>query len=121
MEGNCEGIGLYPGDGVYRRGFLHQGGLYSREQKLTMEQIWISPVVENILNKTADGAAYHGYWAKDIYKLNANFGTVDDLKDLADELHARGMVRFFQDTAFTCLPGIPQSINVATDSNSEFV
>lgn len=57
-----------------------------------VEQIWISPIVEQILNVTEDGAAYHGYWAKDIFQLNANFGTADDLKNLSDELHARGMV-----------------------------
>lgn len=85
-----------------------------------MGQIWISPVVENILNKTADGAAYHGYWAKDIYQLNANFGTVDDLKGLSEELHARGMVSLFPGYwDSTCLPRIPRVGNVVAYSNSE--
>jgi alpha-amylase len=89
-------------------------------RKLMAEQIWISPVVKNIVNKTADGAAYHGYWADDIYQLNANFGTVDDLKDLSDELHARGMVSSFpRFRGSACSPGIPEFSNVLAYSNGE--
>lgn len=40
------------------------------------DAIWISPVVKN----TAGG--YHGYWAMDLYAVNENFGTKQDLKDL---------------------------------------
>lgn len=34
---------------------------------------------------------YHGYWPKDIYALNENFGTEEDLLSLSDAIHARGM------------------------------
>ena len=44
-----------------------------------------SPVVEN----TDKG--YHGYWAKDFYSINPNFGNEQDLINLADALHAKGM------------------------------
>jgi alpha-amylase len=54
-------------------------------------QIWISPVVENIAGNSADGSAYHGYWAQNIYGVNTNFGTAADLKALSTALHARGM------------------------------
>lgn len=44
---------------------------------------------------TADNActrvAYHGYWPQDIYALNENFGTEEDLISLSDAIHARGM------------------------------
>ena len=40
------------------------------------DAIWISPVVKN----TPGG--YHGYWAMDLYDVNENFGTKQDLKDL---------------------------------------
>lgn len=53
--------------------------------------IWISPVTEQLPQDTGDGTAYHGYWQQDIYSLNPNFGTADDLRALADALHARGM------------------------------
>ena len=83
-----------------------------------IQQIWISPVVEQILNVTEDGAAYHGYWAKDIFQLNANFGTVDDLKDLSDELHARGMVSLFPGFGETTARfGIPDYYEIMTICN----
>ncbi|KAL0486861.1 alpha-amylase [Acrasis kona] len=52
-------------------------------QGMGFDAIWISPVVEN-----TDGG-YHGYWAKDIYKINPRFGTEDDLRSLVDECHKR--------------------------------
>jgi len=45
--------------------------------------IWISPVVEN----TEGG--YHGYWAKNLYKINENFGTAEELKELIRTCHSR--------------------------------
>ncbi|KAH8152050.1 uncharacterized protein LAJ45_04044 [Morchella importuna] len=60
-------------------------------QGMGFTAIWISPVVENIEETTAYGAAYHGYWAKDIYALNSNFGTAADLVALSAAIHARGM------------------------------
>lgn len=37
-------------------------------------------------------SSYHGYWAKDIWALNAAFGDENDLVELSAELHARDMV-----------------------------
>jgi len=48
-----------------------------------MDAIWISPIIEN----TDEG--YHGYWAKNFYKLNAHFGNEEDLKYLISECHKR--------------------------------
>jgi alpha-amylase len=42
------------------------------------DAIWISPVIVN----TPGG--YHGYWAADLYSINPNFGTADDLRSLVD-------------------------------------
>ncbi len=61
-------------------------------QKMGFTAIWISPIVENLPQNTADGEAYHGYWAQNIYALNSNFGTASDLKALSAALHARDMV-----------------------------
>lgn len=38
---------------------------------------------------------YHGYWTKNIYSLNSNFGTADDLKQLSQALHDKQMVYSF--------------------------
>ena len=38
----------------------------------------------------ADKAAgYHGYWAEDLYAINSNYGTADDLKSLVNAAHAK--------------------------------
>lgn len=53
--------------------------------------IWISPIVSNIGGNTSLGEAYHGYWTLDINKLNDNFGSADDLKNLVSEAKSRDM------------------------------
>ena len=30
---------------------------------------------------------YHGYWAQDLYAINSNYGTADDLKSLVNTAH----------------------------------
>ncbi|XP_067657056.1 uncharacterized protein [Haliotis asinina] len=52
-------------------------------QGLGANAIWISPIVENTVN------GYHGYWAKNIYKVNPEFGTEVELKSLITECHKR--------------------------------
>ncbi|KAK4698142.1 hypothetical protein P7C71_g17, partial [Lecanoromycetidae sp. Uapishka_2] len=55
---------------------------------MDFDAIWISPITKQIDNPSR---AYHGYSQQDIYQLNSNFGTEQDLKDLSAALHARGM------------------------------
>lgn len=52
---------------------------------LGADAIWISPVTQNV------PGAYHGYSQTNLYEVNENFGTAQDLKDLAAALHDRGM------------------------------
>ena len=52
-------------------------------QGMGFDAIWISPVVDN-----TDGG-YHGYWARNINKINSNFGTASDLELLISECHKR--------------------------------
>lgn len=54
-------------------------------QGMGFDAVWISPVVEN-----TDGG-YHGYWTKNFYAYNSNFGTEAELKSLRSALNARGM------------------------------
>ncbi|KAJ5105270.1 hypothetical protein NUU61_002617 [Penicillium alfredii] len=60
-------------------------------QDMGFTAIWITPVTKQISKTTKYGDAYHGYWQQDIDSLNSNYGTEDDLKDLASALHDRGM------------------------------
>ena len=52
-------------------------------QGLGANAIWISPIPEQ-----TDGG-YHGYWQKNIYKINEHFGSSNDLKQLITECHRR--------------------------------
>jgi len=85
-------IGTEPGDlarwqggdwaGLRRRlGYL---------QRLGVTTLWISPVVDNI-ERTDYQDGYHGYWASDFTRTNPHFGSLDDLRGLVDDAHARGM------------------------------
>jgi pullulanase len=65
--------------------------------KLGVNTIWISPVVENIkydVRQGEDGETYfgyHGYWASNFGELNPHFGSMDDFHNLIDEAHDRGI------------------------------
>ncbi|KAI4166473.1 MAG: hypothetical protein LQ343_008025 [Gyalolechia ehrenbergii] len=40
---------------------------------------------------TSEGQAYHGYWQQNLYALNSQFGSIEDLQELSTALHARNM------------------------------
>lgn len=67
-------------------------------QNLGVNTIWLTPIVENVLEGQATTNAdvpatygYHGYWAKDFQSLNKHLGTPAEFQELVDEAHARGM------------------------------
>ncbi|KAF7165728.1 hypothetical protein CNMCM5623_009828 [Aspergillus felis] len=60
-------------------------------QGMGFTAVWITPVTEQFYEDTGDGTSYHGYWQQNIYEVNSNYGTAQDLKSLANALHARGM------------------------------
>ncbi|CAD8189678.1 unnamed protein product [Paramecium octaurelia] len=49
------------------------------------DAIWISPVNDNY----DDG--YHGYWYRNMYDVNKNFGNAQDLKNLVTACHNKGV------------------------------
>lgn len=52
---------------------------------LGFDALWITPIIDNV-----DGG-YHGYWARNWYDVNHNFGSKDDLKELVKACHDRGI------------------------------
>ncbi|KAI9836232.1 MAG: hypothetical protein M1819_001569 [Sarea resinae] len=81
-----------PSQGIYCGGSYN--GLIERLdyiQDMGFTAIWISPITYQLTKKTSDLTSYHGYWQQDLYSLNSNFGSDDELRQLADELHSRGM------------------------------
>ncbi|KAF9889657.1 hypothetical protein FE257_007165 [Aspergillus nanangensis] len=60
-------------------------------QGMGFDAVMISPIVENVAGRVDYGEAYHGYWPLNLQALNEHFGTHQDLLDLSDALHSRGM------------------------------
>lgn len=62
---------------------------------LGVNAIWLSPIVEQIHGGTDEGTglsyAFHGYWTSDWTALDPNFGTRDDLKNLVETAHKKGI------------------------------
>lgn len=62
---------------------------------LGINAIWMTPIVEQIHGGTNEGTGvsygFHGYWAKDWTKLDPNFGTKADLKNLVEAAHKKGI------------------------------
>ncbi|WP_047550634.1 alpha-amylase family glycosyl hydrolase [Psychroserpens sp. Hel_I_66] len=62
---------------------------------LGVNAIWMTPIVEQIHGGTDEGTGvsygFHGYWAKDWTTLDPNFGTKEDLKNLVDAAHKKGI------------------------------
>ncbi len=69
-----------------------ESGYFNR---LGINAIWFTPVVEQIHGDTDEGTgntyAYHGYWAKDWTALDPNFGTREDLRQLVESAHENGI------------------------------
>lgn len=62
---------------------------------LGINAIWLTPLVEQIHDAVDEGTGasygFHGYWAKDWTKLDPNFGTEADLRELVEKAHAKGI------------------------------
>lgn len=63
--------------------------------KLGVNVIWFSPIVEQIHDGVDEGTGmsygFHGYWTRDWTALDPNFGTKQDLKELVEKAHAHGI------------------------------
>ncbi|THC88087.1 hypothetical protein EYZ11_012469 [Aspergillus tanneri] len=100
--------GLYCG-GTWRGTINHLDYI----QQMGFDAIMISPIIENIKGHVSYGEAYHGYWPLDLYSLNSHFGTHQDLLDLSDAIHSRGMF-LMMDTVINNMAYITNGSNPAT-------
>ena len=83
-----------PGELKYTQG----GDWYGLQQKLDyiknlgMTAIWISPPSENeLLSRDGSESGYHGYFTHDYNSADPHFGTKQDLVNLVNAAHAKGL------------------------------
>ncbi len=64
-------------------------------EKLGINAIWMTPVVEQIHDGVDEGTGFtygfHGYWTRDWSALDPSFGTKKDLAELVEKAHAKGI------------------------------
>lgn len=80
-----------------------------RIKDLGFTAIILSPLMENAEN------GYHGYWIEDFFEVESEFGTFEDLNNLVEEAHQRGIkviMEFVTNYVATSHPFV-------TDSNKE--
>ncbi|MFY9119941.1 MAG: alpha-amylase family glycosyl hydrolase, partial [Syntrophomonadaceae bacterium] len=88
----CDGK-AYP----YNRNFHHGGNWNGLRQQLDylegmgVTALWISGVQQNDQGKDPNYTPYHQYHAENFFKCDPAMGTFQDLKNLIDECHRRGM------------------------------
>ncbi len=62
---------------------------------LGINAIWFTPVVEQVHGAVDEGTGvtygYHGYWTKDWTALDPNFGTPEELEEVIDAAHEKGI------------------------------
>ena len=62
---------------------------------LGITAIWMTPIVEQIHGSVDEGTGntygFHGYWAKDWTALDPSYGTREDLAELVEKAHAKGI------------------------------
>ena len=63
--------------------------------KLGINAIWMTPVVEQIHDGVDEGTGFsygfHGYWTRDWSSLDPSYGTTKDLAELVQKAHAKGI------------------------------
>lgn len=101
-------VGLYCG-GTWRGTIDHLDYI----QGMGFDAVMISPIIENIHGRVEYGEAYHGYWPLNLNNLNSHFGTHQDLLDLSEALHSRGMY-LMMDTVINNMAYITNGSNPAT-------
>ena len=104
-RGGLSGAREVTGFDPTRKGWYHGGDLKGVISKLDYIKglgttaIWLTPSFKNKpvqgLGTQFPSAGYHGYWITDFTQIDPHLGTNQDLRDLIDGAHARGMKVFF--------------------------
>ncbi len=103
-EGGLAGDRIATGFDPTDKGFYQGGDLAGLTSQLEYIQglgttaIWLTPSFKNkpVQGAGADASSgYHGYWITDFTQIDPHLGTNEDLTELIDKAHAKGMKVFF--------------------------
>ena len=103
-EGGLTGDRLTTGFDPTDKGFYNGGDIAGLRQNLDYidglgtTAIWLTPSFKNkpVQGEGANASAgYHGYWITDFTQIDPHLGTNDELKDLIDAAHAKGIKVYF--------------------------
>jgi cyclomaltodextrin glucanotransferase len=67
--------------------------------RLGVSAVWLTPLMENVRayeSGTGYGTGYHGYWVQNYFRVNQHFGSWNDVNQMSDRFHERG-IRYVQD------------------------
>ena len=86
-----------------KKGFYNGGDLEGLTSKLDYikglgaSSIWLTPIFKNKAVQLEDGpsAGYHGYWITDFTQVDPHLGTNQDLSNLVNAAHAKGLKIYF--------------------------
>lgn len=63
--------------------------------KLGVNVLWMTPLVENIEGHVNEGTGvsygFHGYWTKDWTRIDPRFGTKEEVRQMVQSAHAKGL------------------------------
>ena len=80
--------------------------------RLGINAIWMTPLVEQIHDGTDEGTGYsygfHGYWTKDWTAFDPNFGTAEEVKNMVEKAHQHGIRIVFDGVINHTGPVTPQ-------------
>ena len=102
--GGLEGDRMVTGFDPTDKGFYHGGDLAGVIERLDYIEslgttsIWLTPSFKNrpVQGVGADASAgYHGYWITDFTQIDPHLGTNEEMEQLVDAAHERGMKVFF--------------------------
>ncbi len=63
-------------------------------QDMGITAIWLTPIMRNQAVQ-GDSSGYHGYWTLDFTQIDPHLGSNEELKELIDKAHSKGMKVFF--------------------------
>ncbi len=109
---DSDGDGIGDLNGIIQKLDYLNDGDDSTTEELGVSGIWLMPIHPS--------PSYHGYDVADYLDVNPEYGTLDDLRDLLDEAHRRGMRVIIDMVLNHTSTRHPWFIEASSDPESEY-